>query len=302
MPTDPERLVTVYYLLLQDRFAEAHSAIPTIDRSAMRNSFAVRLLLRLPANDTRQAAGSPRNRGRIIKSTPSIDGERPSPSVRSQLDEIDGRSGRAVDAQDRNQQQDELAAAQPSLDLSIDSQTVRIRYRRVSEVRVNYYLMEVELLFSRNPFVQRYSNQFSYIQPHVTQEISLTDPEGTQTIPLPEQLQNQNLLIEVQAAGLRQSQPYFAHSLSVELIESYGQLRVKDTNTASPLPRVYVKVYAILNNGQVQFYKDGYTDLRGRFDYSSLSTNLLDSVRRFSILVLSEQNGAVIREVSPPKR
>ncbi|MDG1897698.1 MAG: hypothetical protein P8J37_22595 [Fuerstiella sp.] len=36
------------------------------------------------------------------------------------------------------------------------------------------------------------------------------------------------------------------------------------------------KAYAKMKNGSTQFYKDGHTDLRGRFDYASLSTNDLD--------------------------
>jgi hypothetical protein len=52
----------------------------------------------------------------------------------------------------------------------------------------------------------------------------------------------------------------------------------------------------------VRFFKDGYTDLRGRFDYSSLSTSDLDTVDRFALLVLSDDHGAVIQEAAPPKR
>ena len=65
---------------------------------------------------------------------------------------------------------------------------------------------------------------------------------------------------------MRQSQPYFSNSLALELTENYGQLRVAGADDGQPLPTVYVKVYAQLKDGQVQFYKDGYTDLRGRFD------------------------------------
>jgi hypothetical protein len=65
---------------------------------------------------------------------------------------------------------------------------------------------------------------------------------------------------------------------------------------------VCVKVYAQLQDDSVKFYKDGYTDLRGRFDYTSLGTNELDFVKKFSLLVLSERHGAVVREASPPKR
>ena len=65
---------------------------------------------------------------------------------------------------------------------------------------------------------------------------------------------------------------------------------------------MYVKVYARMADGSVRFYKDGYTDLRGRFDYGSLSTNELDAVTKFAILVLSEEHGALVREADPPKR
>ena len=56
-----------------------------------------------------------------------------------------------------------------------------------------------------------------------------------------------------------------------------------------------------MKNGQVQFYKDGYTDIRGRFDYVALSTNDLDFVNRFALLILSESHGAVVQEAVPPK-
>ena len=66
--------------------------------------------------------------------------------------------------------------------------------------------------------------------------------------------------------------------------------------------KVYVKVFARMQDGQIQFYKDGYTDLRGWFDYATLSTDALPQVQQFAILVLSEQDGAVVREVNPPKQ
>ena len=72
--------------------------------------------------------------------------------------------------------------------------------------------------------------------------------------------------------------------------------------THKPVAKAYVKVYAQTASGQVKFYKDGYTDLRGRFDYASLSTNELDVAQKFSILVLSDEHGALVREAAPPKR
>ena len=66
------------------------------------------------------------------------------------------------------------------------------------------------------------------------------------------------------------------------------------------MAKVYVKVYA-RRGGVVSFYKDGYTDLRGAFDYATVSVGPgLEGVERFAILIMSEDHGALIREVGPP--
>ena len=89
--------------------------------------------------------------------------------------------------------------------------------------------------------------------------------------------------------------------MDVRLTENYGQLRAADLS-GKPLPKVYVKVYARTADGQVKFYKDGYTDLRGRFDYASVSTPEKQPVTRFAILALSDERGAMIREAAPPQQ
>jgi hypothetical protein len=61
-------------------------------------------------------------------------------------------------------------------------------------------------------------------------------------------------------------------------------------------------VFARLPNGTVRFHKDGYTDLRGRFDYASLSDDPNTGATRYSVLVLDEQRGAVIRDIAPPAK
>ena len=43
-------------------------------------------------------------------------------------------------------------------------------------------------------------------------------------------------------------------------------------------------------------------DLRGAFDYATLSTTDLDQVERFAILVSSDAAGSAILEASPPAR
>ena len=55
-------------------------------------------------------------------------------------------------------------------------------------------------------------------------------------------------------------------------------------------------------NGTVKFHKDGYTDLRGKFDYATVSTPETSPIVKYAILVLSETQGALIREANPPQQ
>jgi hypothetical protein len=64
---------------------------------------------------------------------------------------------------------------------------------------------------------------------------------------------------------------------------------VTHSGTGQPLAKVYVKAYAQMQDGSVRFFKDGYTDLRGRFEYTSLSTNELDFAQKFSLLILERR-------------
>jgi hypothetical protein len=119
---------------------------------------------------------------------------------------------------------------------------------------------------------------------------------------LPDELKSRNVLVEIVGAGQTQTRAYYSHALAVQVIQKYGQIQVLQAKSRKPLGTVYVKVYAQLKDGSVKFYKDGYTDLRGRFDYASLSTGDLESVVKFSLLISSESNGSMVREAMPPLR
>lgn len=55
--------------------------------------------------------------------------------------------------------------------------------------------------------------------------------------------------------------------------------------------KVYIKAFSKNNKGEVSFYKDGYTDLRGRFDYASINNENLSSIEKFSLFVMSDELG-----------
>lgn len=89
------------------------------------------------------------------------------------------------------------------------------------------------------------------------------------------------------------------------MTEAYGELKVVEQgDSAKPLPRVYVKVFAQKKGSSANdafFFKDGYTDIRGKFDYAQTSGNRLKDVQKFAILVMSDTLGSIIKECNPPK-
>ena len=247
--------------------------------------------------------------------------------VSSQLDEIEGKAPAGKgDKSDREKQQAELAATEPAFDFKVEKQTISLNYKNLGEVTVNYYLMDPEFSFSSNPFVSEDASRFSVIKPNKTAAQALAKDKDTLDVALPAEFAKANVLIEIVGAGQRKAQAYHANTLKLTLTENYGRLETRDIATDKPVSKAYVKVYARLNNGTVRFFKDGYTDLRGRFDYASLNgsnahvaqrsaepapKNGLDyqmlkpdelgTVEKLSILILSETNGATTREVNPPK-
>jgi hypothetical protein len=86
------------------------------------------------------------------------------------------------------------------------------------------------------------------------------------------------------------------------MMEPFGRLQVRSQLNRQPVAGAYIKVYARHRDGQVRFFKDGYTDLRGEFGYATLSTGDLDTTQRLAVLIIDPQHGAVVREAEPPTR
>ena len=302
--SDRERLAVTYYLLLQDRVGEALSHFRKVDAEHLTSHlqhdyFAAYLDFYSEGLDVARRIVAKYADYPVVRWRDVFAG------MAKQIGEVDG-GGRpdpdSVDPRDRDAAIAALAAADCSFDVSVESANVKIEFENLEEIRVNYYLMDVELLFSQNPFVKQHSGQFAYVKPNRTQTLRLPASQKILSFELPQDLQNQNVMIEVTARGKRQSAAYYSNSMSVQLMENYGQLRVAVSDGKMALPGVYVKAYARMKDGSVKFYKDGYADLRGRFDYASLSTNALDNVDRFSLLILSDSHGATVREIAPPAR
>lgn len=300
--SDVDELTVAYYLALQDRVAEALDWYARVDRAAVPEQLQCDYLdvyLAFYRGDVETA-----RRIATKHAEDPVDRWRDKfAQALAQLDEIEkGVAAAAADPENRDQAQGALAATEPALDLQVEAGQIRLDTRNLERCTLNFYPMDIELLFSRNPFLQEGAAQFAFIRPVRSQTVELKAGKDPLTLDLPAEFRTKNVMVEALGAGLRKTQGYYANTLKVQVVETYGQLVVAHAETQKPVSGAYVKVYAKMRSGETKFLKDGYTDLRGRFDYASLNTNEVDDAVRLALLVISDDFGAVVREAAPPKR
>jgi hypothetical protein len=300
-PSDDHRVAAAGYALVQDRVDDALALLGRIDPERVTGQLQfdyLRAYLAISQENPSRA----RELAEPHRERPVDRWRRRFANLLAILAEAEGASTKVVDADDRQQEQARLATSEANFEFEIEASVITLRYQNLRECLVRYYRMDIELLFSRQPFMQDQSARFSIVQPNHDQRLELAGDRTELRFELPAEYRSSNTIIEVIGGGIRRSTANYAHDLAVRMIEQYGQLRVLERSTGRPLARAYVKVYARMHAGAVDFYKDGYTDLRGAFDYASLSTDTLDRVERFAILVMTDECGALIREAAPPQR
>lgn len=299
--SNEELMELTYYLLLQDRVEEALGYFKKVDARKISTRIQhdyFRAWLEMSQENLEESLKISEKYSKYpVARWANAFGD-----IIAQVQEAQGKGTRVTDLENRDQKQAELAALEPALDFSLEGSKILLNWQNLKQVQIHYYLMDVELLFSRNPFVQQSGNQFALIVPNHSATISLDQVKGKLTLDIPAQLAKKNLLVEISSQGKSKSLPYYSNAMDVQWMENYGQLKVTSKATGKPLAKSYIKVYSRDQNGAVKFHKDGYSDLRGRFDYASVSTPEKVPLEKFSVLVLSEENGAIIRETKPPQQ
>ena len=253
--------------------------------------------------------------------------------VAAQIDETEGKApGMSIKSgpPDREAQQGGLAGTEPSFDFKVEDGKVALGWKNLHEVTVNYYLMDPEFLFSSSPFVTQDSGRFSIVKPGKSDVEKLPEGKDMVELPLPPEFAKANVLVEILGAGQRKAQAYHANTLKLALAENYGRFELREQGAGKLVSKAYVKVYARLKGGTIRFFKDGYTDLRGKFDYASLNSSSsgggvptplasesgssqgenmnyqmlkpeeLGGVEKLAILIMSPADGTLVREVNPP--
>jgi len=123
---------------------------------------------------------------------------------------------------------------EPEID---DQGVVTIETVNVKQVKIKYYLIDAEILFSRSPFLSNQTEAFSYVKPYaeaIKQTVPANATEAqlnqfvTNKVPLPEKLlgKNVNLVVEIAGPGQPKFKTFFKNQLKINLLASYGELKV----------------------------------------------------------------------------
>lgn len=111
-------------------------------------------------------------------------------------------------------------------------------------------------------------------------------------------------MIEIVAEGKQEFKTFYSNELTIVFNEAFGELKVmrEDANGKKKgVGKIYVKVFSQNKNGKEEFFRDGYTDIRGKFEYAMASGESLDNIKKFAVLVMSEKHGSMIKEINAPK-
>lgn len=170
----------------------------------------------------------------------------------------------------------------------------------IRKVTVKYYMIDAEILFSRAPFLKDNAEEFSYVKPCLQTTVEMRHKEAsdeemaqfaTQKIELPASLKHKNLVIEINGEGKQEFKTFYSSDLKIQINEAFGELKVMQGEKA--MGKIYVKVFQMSTSGKESFYRDGYTDIRGKFEYATSSgSSKLNQVKKFAILVQSEEFGS----------
>ena len=293
--TAKDRLLAAVYLLAQDRVDEAKAQVEAVKADDVETRLQLDYLnAYLAFSDCKPEEGR-RIAARHLDEPVRRWRER-FREVVAQADEIAGR----VSPDALGEGADELV---PSLSLAVQGDgEVLIMSENVRACHVKAYPTDVEMTFSKNPFGDAsVKDAATLIRP--VWQVRVADVSARRRkLSLPQELLKRNLIVEAtdDEGRATASLTLLAGTLDVQVARERGRLRVRDAQ-GRPLAAAYVKVYARDAAGRtVKFHKAGYTDLRGLFDYASVSTDSEFKPAEFAVLVLHDDVGVKTLTVKSP--
>jgi hypothetical protein len=225
--------------------------------------------------------------------------------ILDQLKEFDGveEGDFEIDQEDEEKKKQNLKKSkkiEPYLECEIEGQHINVEYDNIGKISIKYYVIDLEVLFSRTPFLIQNTEDLANAKPFKTVEYDLEKNLKSCKYEIDPEFHSQNVMIEVQGESKQQFLTYFSNSMKVHIIEDFGELKVTDKD-GNKLLKVYIKVIAQHSDGSTKFFKDGYTDIRGKFEYAQINSKKIAGIEKFAILVMSDHNGALTKEARPPR-
>ena len=332
-----EKLRLIYYLILQDRMEEAMNLFSEINKEEIDDNQNKNYMIQYNYIYAYLDFCFGYPEFKIAKSIctkyknfPLIHWRDKFEEIEDQLLEYEGKEKVSMDTissendekSNKKALSKELREKEPKLSFSIDNKSGKllILHSNISEIDLKLYFIDLETLFTRDPKISEIMNKdknddnnsninmkehFGFVRPNYSEVIKIPKEkinknENGTSYDIPEQYRNKNLFVEIKAESLKLFDIYLSSNFNVIISENLGELKVCENNFKAII-KAYVKVYVELNNNQVQFYKDGYTDLNGKFNYLALNSDQLNNSKKFYIFVSEEKQGAIIKECYPPK-
>lgn len=196
------------------------------------------------------------------------------------------------------------AAEQPSLQLAALDGKLVLTTRHLDEVALQFFVVDIETKFSLNPFDLAQASSAGLVKASAEARMLITGPveaDGSQRqeVSVPAELQTHNLLVQAAARGLTASADRLPSRVAVSLVGD----EVEVTADGHRLSGCYVKVFARSGSGNPAIlFKDGYTNLLGRFNYASVCLESIDRFTEASILAFDLKHGASILRVTKSDR
>ncbi len=286
--TSADELTFTYYLFLQDRIAEALARFAKIKPADLPDPLqydylrAVALFYEAKPEEAKAIA-----EGYVKKLPPGTWLER-FQAVATQAEEI----AKPVPAM-----AEEKGDTQASLEISqLPDGKLLLKHANLEETTLSLYHIDLEVLFSKDPFLKGgVESSLPPISPNETTTIAFQKGNNETPYELPENFRQGNILVAAESEEAKQLKILDSRLLETRIVPVERTIQVIDPTTNKPLPATYIKVFAESRDGSTTFHKDGYTDLRGKFDYLSHTGTDPATIRRLAILVSHPEKGSLTR-------
>lgn len=177
---------------------------------------------------------------------------------------------------------------------------IMLEHTALPGTTLSLYNIDLEVLFSTDPFLQNgLETSLPPIAPNHKIKIKFEKNTTQTTYQLPPKLHQGNLLIAADSKQTKTLKILDSQLIKTHLNPQTRTIQVIDPLLNQPLPKTYIKVYAQDQNGVISFYKDGYTDLRGKFDYLSHTAIDPSTISRLAILTSHPTLGSKTQTTTP---